>query len=301
MATMESVIRQWVECWNKKDWQGCLRFHDFPAKRNGQEETAEQQLAVMEGLGEMFPSHHVDIDLIVGNRSNGQVSSNVLGVRYIVTATVTPAGRPHFGLDASGPERQARVQDLWFATFVQSSAEGQPSLKLKNIDFAVDGQSMVAQLANPPATLPDISSDHIVAQVKPDTGNHDLAKIVRSWVVHVAAKSCAAHAAEYMHEQVWHWNKGLLSREEMAAHLDGMLGMVGDIEIEIAGLAVDEEKHQVAVRYILHTELVKELAGMKPNGKKVAIPENCFYQFSDGKILAIWAALDMMSFRQQMA
>lgn len=110
-----------------------------------------------------------------------------------------------------------------------------------------------------------------------------------------------ANAPAYIHEQVYQGHGVLTDRADMAAQLDAMLSVVGDIDAEIQFLAVDLEKQQVALRYILNTVLVKPFGGMEPNGKKVAIPANCFYQFVNGKIFAMWTALDMLSVRMQMA
>jgi predicted ester cyclase len=295
-------MRSWLERFNARDWKGALQYYAFPITFNGQVQDADAQLAHLTRFASRFPSNHAELDWAVANRDEAGQGS-VLGVRLVLTLTVAAGGKAFLGLPPTGGDTVVRTQDLWLVRFEQGGGgDAGGGLRMREVTFVTDRHAMVSQIVNPPPTLPDISSSTVLQSVTPPApGKHGLAKVTRGWLGQLANKTCTANAAEYLHDHVYHWSKGRMPRDEFAACIDDQLSVLGPMEMDITMMAVDEEKQRVAVRYVLSTVLVKPMGGMEPNGRTIAAPENVFYQFVNGKILAIWPAIDMMSLEAQMA
>jgi predicted ester cyclase len=297
---MEAVIRDWIERFNAGDFDGAFKHYSFPITYNGQYQTAEEHLQLSKHMKSLFPSHVIEVDTIVSNSSK-QGHDLVLGVRNIVTTKTSTEGQIMFGLQPGQAiaNTAVRVQDLWMVRFVEGLNKATP--KIKELFTAPDAQGVVAQLTSPPATLPEISSAQVLAKVKPATKKHDLVKAVRNWAKVLATKTGVSDAAAvFMHDKVYYHDQ-LTPREEVVNTLNGILSLVGVIHTDLPLLAVDEEHQRVAVRYVVNTELIVPFAGMTPNGRTVGVPENCIYQFSDGKVLGFWNSIDVNTWKAQMA
>lgn len=101
----------------------------------------------------------------------------------------------------------------------------------------------------------------------------------------------------FVHDEVRH-NGRPFGLSGYRAMLERDFADIPDLAFAIALLIVDPP--YIAVRLAFDCRPKGDFLGLPVNGKQVAFTENVFYEFTDGKIAAVWSVIDKAAIEAQL-
>lgn len=124
----------------------------------------------------------------------------------------------------------------------------------------------------------------------------DLASVYRNYIACLNAQDWPS-LGNFVHDDVKHNGRPLgLSgyREMLAQDFEAIPDLFFRIELLVA------EPPRVASRLQFDCAPKGEFLGLQVNGRTVSFAENVFYEFRDGKIVAVWSILDKDAIERQL-
>lgn len=100
----------------------------------------------------------------------------------------------------------------------------------------------------------------------------------------------------YVGDQV-RYNGKLIGLDGYRHMLEGDFRAIPDLRFVITQLIADPP--HIAARLSFDCTPVGELFGLPVNGRRVQFGENVFYEFSEGKICAVWSVIDKATIERQ--
>lgn len=101
----------------------------------------------------------------------------------------------------------------------------------------------------------------------------------------------------YVGDQV-RYNGKLIGLDGYRHMLEGDFRAIPDLRFVITQLIADPP--HIAARLSFDCTPVGELFGLPVNGRRVRFGENVFYEFSEGKICAVWSVIDKAAIERQL-
>lgn len=289
---LAGVLRAYADAQNARDIEKTADCFDYPLQFNDEIKNRDEFITHVKNLISVTDLQ-VSVDLTIVNQEESTDDPR-MAARVIFTMKATPENCAAYGMKLEGESRSVQGADCWLAFFTKG--DGPP--KIKKLLFIPDIISVAQQVTDPDFKLPELSSSSIFGK-KRGPATADIGGIARTWVKAIGSGRTMEEGPAILHDKVF-FNGVEHSRDDLMKTLVWMTSHLGDTKQTIIDMIVNREKQQVALRIELDSILIKELAGLQPNDKRVILPEHIFYQFDGVRICGIFSSLDIAAAKKQL-
>lgn len=283
MSDLASIYRAWLDCTSQGRWNDLLKYTHSTYTYNSQEFDPQAFLTLVQKEANRFAGFTINVDAILTDDG-----------AQCIACRLYSKGRPTdtmFGHEPPG-------QDVYF---VEHHFAWFTAGKLSKTLFTLDIDSVRYQFHHPEAEFAlDLLSQSPTPATKTLSGQ-SLEDAFRSYLDCVNARKMKSDLARFCHSEMTH-NGEKLTVDEHRLLMEERISAISDLDFHIHTLIADPESQRVAVRIEYNDcTILKEIAGLVPNGRRVNFAEHAIYLFDDARIRRIWSIVDWEAARRQMA
>ena len=173
--------------------------------------------------------------------------------------------------------------------------------KLSKTLFTLDVDSVSYQFRHPDA---EYALDLLGQSPTPATktlSRQSLEDTFRTYLGYVKDRKMKSDLARFCYSEMTH-NGEKLTVDEHRLLIEERISAILDLDLHIHTLIADPESQRVAIRIEYNDcTILKEIAGLVPNSRRVNFAEHAIYLFDDARIRRIWSIVDWETARRQMA
>ncbi|KAI1748296.1 SnoaL-domain-containing protein [Xylaria castorea] len=274
MASIETILRSYVQCVNEERWQDLTKIATFPLNVNGKELSDPEAFAdIIRTAGRL----RITIDAITLGEETQRLGATVLAKLQL----------------RDDSNRTIQFVEQWILWVANG--------KISKLGTIPDHDEMERQLSDPSyVSSPDLISTYDPGHEDTKLSTRELEDTYRAYIGCINARTTAADLPKFCHPHVIH-NANRLSLGEYRLLMEDAIAAIPDLFYGINTLIVDENVQRLAVRLEFTGTPTGRFAGAEPNGRSVRFYEYVTYYFRDGKIDRVWSIVDFKSYRRQLS
>ncbi|KAL8705618.1 MAG: hypothetical protein Q9201_001255 [Fulgogasparrea decipioides] len=282
VSDLASIYRAWLDCTSQGRWSDLPQYMHWTYTYNDKEFDPQTFVSLVQREASRFAGFTINVDTIL-----------IDGGAQCLACRLFSKGRPTetmFGHEPSG--QHVYFVEHHFAWFTAG--------KLSRTLFTLDIDSVRHQFRHPDAEYVCDLVGHSPTLATKTLSRQGLEDAFRAYLGCINDRKMNSDLVRFCHSEM-RYNGQELTVDEHRLLIEERISAIPDLDFHIHTLIADPESQRVAVRIEYNDcTILKEIAGLVPNGQSVNFAEHAIYLFENARINRIWSIIDWEAARRQM-
>ena len=283
ISDLASIYRAWLDCTSQERWNDLPKYMHSTYTYNDREFDPQTFVTLVQREANRFAGFTINVDAVLIDDD-----------AQCIACRLYSKGRPTetmFGHEPPG-------QDVYF---VEHHFAWFTAGKLSKTLFTLDIDSVSYQFRHPDAEYALDLLGQIPTPTTKTLSRQNLEDAFRAYLSCVNDRKMKSDLARFCHSEITH-NGEQMTVDEHRLFIEERISAIPDLDYHIHTLIADPESQRVAVRIEYNDcTVLKEIAGLVPNVRRVNFAEHTIFLYDDARIKRIWSIVDWEAARRQIA